>query len=72
MDTHLSCHLRSSFRREEEHLQYVHFMEVTKPISGVDNAIACVCLPWSNGGELEKAFDIARYCGQDEISAGEH
>lgn len=55
---------------EEEDFAYLQFMEVTKLISGVDKVLCCVGLRWATGDELDRTLYIARYAGQEIISAG--
>lgn len=56
--------------KKEEEFAYVHFMEVTKPIWVVGKSFECICLRWATGDEIDRTLDIARYAGQDSISAG--
>ena len=59
--------------RDKEPRQYafVQYMEVTKPLNGVDEALDCVCLRWSTDDEIDRTIDIPNQLNVSHIETAE-
>jgi len=55
---------------ETEEFAYVQYMEVSKPISGVDRALGCVCLRRATEDELDRTLDVERSLSGSKVEAG--
>ena len=54
-----------------EEYAYVQFMEVTKSLSAIDDALGCVCLRWSTDDETDHTLDQDRVLQESQIEVGE-
>lgn len=50
---------------------FVQYMEVTKPVSGVDEALGCVCVRWATDEGEDWTLDIENSLRKEHVQAGE-
>ena len=54
-----------------EDYAFIQYMELTSPISGVDEALGCACLRLATGDGINRSMDIDHHLKQDHIEVGE-